>query len=214
MPSGALPALLSIPLLPPPRADDASPPSLLPATSLASASMKSRKRAVVSPLLSRPSFDRIQRVLKPSFEMRKQLACGFSPNGASHANVSDEFPSIEEIISVAKDRGLNVEAKSFGLSFRVTAKNLEGTELGRAESFVVPWTDGWILHLEYVRMTPLSTKSTERPVLGIAFLLGAVAIRHGYDCNCTKAELLAINDCDTYHSKARHESQSASYLVF
>lgn len=41
----------------------------------------------------------------------------------------------------------------------------------------------------------------EKSIFGIGLFIGAVAIRHGYDCGCTTAELLAINDSDLYHSK-------------
>uniref|UniRef100_A0A7N0UXU5 Acyl-CoA N-acyltransferase n=1 Tax=Kalanchoe fedtschenkoi TaxID=63787 RepID=A0A7N0UXU5_KALFE len=41
----------------------------------------------------------------------------------------------------------------------------------------------------------------EKSIFGIGLFLGAVAIRHGFDSGCRKAELLAINDSDLYHSK-------------
>lgn len=41
----------------------------------------------------------------------------------------------------------------------------------------------------------------ERSIFGIGLFIGAVAIRYGYDCGCSTAELLAINDSPLYHSK-------------
>ncbi|CAI9762240.1 unnamed protein product [Fraxinus pennsylvanica] len=41
----------------------------------------------------------------------------------------------------------------------------------------------------------------EKSIFGIRLFIGAVAIRHGYDSNCKKTELLAINDTDLYHLK-------------
>lgn len=41
----------------------------------------------------------------------------------------------------------------------------------------------------------------EKSIFGIGLFIGAVAVRYGYDCGCKKAELLAINDTDFYHSK-------------
>ncbi|KAK7269929.1 hypothetical protein RIF29_22741 [Crotalaria pallida] len=41
----------------------------------------------------------------------------------------------------------------------------------------------------------------EKSIFGLGLFIGVVAIRHGYDCGCKTAQLLAINDSDLYHSK-------------
>ncbi|KAK1323406.1 hypothetical protein QJS10_CPA02g00396 [Acorus calamus] len=41
----------------------------------------------------------------------------------------------------------------------------------------------------------------KRSIFGLGLFIGAVAVRHGFDCGCTRSELLAIYDSNLYHSK-------------
>eukprot|EP00959_Pyramimonas_sp_CCMP1952_P108188 2262176-Pyramimonas_sp.AAC.1 len=61
-----------------------------------------------------------------------------------------------------------------------------------------------ILHLDELRVynsrikaLQLDSQTTKSP-FGVGLLVGAAAVRHGYDTGCRKAELLAINDNTQY----------------
>ena len=120
------------------------------------------------------------------------------------AKVSNEAvkPTMSEILEASRAQKLDLQLKTLGPFFRITAKSLEtSTELGRAEGLIRIWVGGRrILHLDSIRLRR-ETLAMEKSIFGLGLFIGAVAIRHGYDCGCTTAELLAINDSDLYHSK-------------
>lgn len=64
-----------------------------------------------------------------------------------------------------------------------------------------PWIDGKVLHLDSIKMSKATIGLDNKSIFGLGLFVGAAAVRHGYDCGCTRAELLAINDSDLYHSK-------------
>lgn len=110
-------------------------------------------------------------------------------------------PTMSEIMDASKSQKIDLQIQSLGPFFRITAKSLETQkELGRAEGLVRVWLGGKILHLDSIRLRR-ETLGVERSIFGIGLFVGAVAVRYGYDCGCGKAELLAINDSDLYHSK-------------
>lgn len=110
-------------------------------------------------------------------------------------------PTMSEIMHASKSQKIELQIQSLGPFFRITAKSLETQkELGRAEGLVRVWLGGKILHLDSIRLRR-ETLGMERSIFGIGLFVGAVAVRYGYDCGCGKAELLAINDSDLYHSK-------------
>ncbi|KAK4476975.1 hypothetical protein RD792_016175 [Penstemon davidsonii] len=83
----------------------------------------------------------------------------------------------------------------------ITAQSLQSQkELGRAEGVIRYWFGGKILHLDSIRLQK-ETLGIEKSIFGIGLFIGAVAIRHGYEQRCRRAELLAINDTHLYHSK-------------
>lgn len=112
------------------------------------------------------------------------------------------LPSMSDILTSSRARKLDLKIQTLGPFFRVTGKNADtGVELGRAEGVVRPWFGpGLVLHLDTIRLTK-ETKAMDKSVLGVGLYVGAVAIRHGYDCGCRTAQLLAIYDSDLYHSK-------------
>ena len=121
---------------------------------------------------------------------------------------SANLPELHEIFASASDRGIDLKLTSFGPFFSVTASASKtnkyikcGVVLGRVEGFIRPWTDGLVLHLDSVRMAKI--ESSTRSIFGVALRLGAAAVRFGYDRKCKRAELLAINDTDEYHTKVR-----------
>ena len=79
-----------------------------------------------------------------------------------------------------------------------------------------------ILHLDELRVynsrikaLQLDSQTTKSP-FGVGLLVGAAAVRHGYDTGCHKAELLAINDntqCVTFDLESMLVSLP-SYLPF
>lgn len=136
-------------------------------------------------------------------ERQKFLSCatGVSNEAATLATAKEQFVSLAEIKNAACRQGLELITETVGPFFRVRVLTLLSKEvLGVAQGVVKVWTSGRILHLDYIRLNRLSLQA-EKPILGIGFLLGAAAIRHGYDQKCKKAELLAIKDTDVYHLK-------------
>lgn len=134
-----------------------------------------------------------------------------SPNPLQNTTSSSEtlkirdnnptIPSMSDIIEASRTQKVDLRLRTVGPFFRVTAKSLEsGNELGRAEGVIRMWVGGRILHLDSMRLRR-ETIEMEKSIFGIGLFIGAMAIRHGYDCGCKKAELLAINDSDIYHSK-------------
>jgi hypothetical protein len=108
---------------------------------------------------------------------------------------------MSDILRVAEAENVKLQLNSVGPLFTVSATSVvTGEEVGRANGFITIWFGGKILHLESIRMTQQAFKM-QNSIFGMGLLVGAMAIRHGYDCNCLKAELLAINDSELYHSK-------------
>ncbi|KAF7126836.1 hypothetical protein RHSIM_Rhsim11G0151500 [Rhododendron simsii] len=125
----------------------------------------------------------------------------FNPLSKITKPEANNFPTMSEIMEASKSQKIGLEIRSVGPFFRITAKSLETRkELGRAEGLVRVWLGGKILHLDSIRLRR-ETLGMERSIFGIGLFVGAVAVRYGYDCGCGKAELLAINDSDLYHSK-------------
>ncbi|EEF34917.1 uncharacterized protein LOC8272280 [Ricinus communis] len=111
------------------------------------------------------------------------------------------LPTMSDILSSSKAQKLDLQLKTVGPFFRITARSLETkNELGRAEGLIRVWLRGKILHLDSIRLRR-ETLGMEKSIFGIGLFIGAVAIRYGHDCGCRVAELLAINDSDLYHSK-------------
>lgn len=103
-------------------------------------------------------------------------------------------------MEASKAQGLSLNLQIFGPFFRVQAESADGTELGRAEGVIRRWVRGKVLHLDSMRMKR-ETLRMDRSIFGLGLFVGAVAVRHGFDCGCDRAELLAINDSPLYHSK-------------
>ncbi|KAI3712301.1 hypothetical protein L1987_70852 [Smallanthus sonchifolius] len=123
-------------------------------------------------------------------------------NSSKTDNQIIQNPSMSDILESSKAQNLELHLQTAGPFFRITAKNL-GTNkvLGKAEGMIrVWWNKGKILHLDSIKLTR-ETLGMDRSVFGIGLFIGAVMIRHGYDCGCKTAELLAINDSDIYHAK-------------
>jgi hypothetical protein len=121
------------------------------------------------------------------------------------------YPTMEDIMAASRAQGLRVRLRKVGPFFRVTATRGEGedaVELGRAEGAVRPWPGGKVLHLDSMRMTRATLGVSDRPLFGLGIFLGAVAVRHGYDAGCARAELLAINDTPLYHDKVYQQNHS------
>ncbi|KAI6701479.1 hypothetical protein NL676_015803 [Syzygium grande] len=123
------------------------------------------------------------------------------PKNLRAETANNDFPTMTDIISASTAQNLDIELKTLGPFFRITARSMDTRrELGRAEGLIRVWTGGKILHLDSIRLRR-ETLGMERSIFGIGLFIGAVAIRHGYECGCGRAELLAINDSDLYHSK-------------
>ncbi|KAL3538797.1 hypothetical protein ACH5RR_002163 [Cinchona calisaya] len=120
--------------------------------------------------------------------------------GAAESPIAAK-PTMSDILEASRRQKLDLQLQRLGPFFRITAKSLEtGKELGRAEGLTRLWLGGKILHLDSIRLRR-ETLGMEKSIFGIGLYIGAVAVRYGYDCGCKKAELLAINDTELYHSK-------------
>ncbi|XP_057963775.1 uncharacterized protein LOC131154948 isoform X1 [Malania oleifera] len=131
----------------------------------------------------------------------------FKAGNSSSGTITDDnreaaMPTMSEIMEASKAQNLRLQLRKLGPFFRITAESLEtGREIGRAEGMIRLWVgSGRILHLDSIRLRG-ETVGMERSIFGIGLFIGAVMVRYGYDCGCRKAELLAINDSDLYHSK-------------
>ncbi|KAF0930579.1 hypothetical protein E2562_033577 [Oryza meyeriana var. granulata] len=126
---------------------------------------------------------------------------------ASPAARAAVLPTMADIMAASRAQGLRVRLSTLGPFFRVTAARRGGEgeeeeeELGRAQGVVRPWPGGAVLHLDSMRMSRATLRVPDRPLFGLGLFLGAVAVRHGFDAGCKRAELLAINDTPLYHSK-------------
>ncbi|GLJ15207.1 hypothetical protein SUGI_0248590 [Cryptomeria japonica] len=109
-----------------------------------------------------------------------------------------------DITNVGSTQNVQVQVKSWGPVFEVRAiSRVTGEEIGRANGFIALWfgRKRKILHWESIRMTRQAFTMHNTSMFGMGLLVGALAILHGFDCNCKTAELLDINDSPLYHYK-------------
>lgn len=140
------------------------------------------------------------------------------PRASANATTNEAviMPSMAEILDASRAQKLDLQLKTLGPFFRITARSMvTGTELGRAEGLVRFWVGGKILHLDSIKLQR-ETLDMEKSIFGLGLFIGAVAIRHGYDSGCKTAQLLAINDSDLYHSKVLFSPtlSKTSHLLF
>ncbi|KAK9060331.1 hypothetical protein SSX86_021035 [Deinandra increscens subsp. villosa] len=147
-----------------------------------------------------PNPINIPQITPPSFNQQIKLKTHI--NSSKHDPQIIEKPSMADILESSRAQNLEIQLQTAGPFFRITAKSLETKEvLGKAEGIIrVWWKKGKILHLDSIKLTR-ETLGMDRSIFGIGLFIGAVMIRHGYDCGCKTAELLAINDSDLYHAK-------------
>ncbi|XP_017218363.1 uncharacterized protein LOC108195868 [Daucus carota subsp. sativus] len=124
-----------------------------------------------------------------------------NPNGLPKDEPKITIPTMRDILDSSKQQKLELRLQTLGPFFRITAKRSDSeAEIGRAEGIIRVWFGRKILHLDSIKLTR-ETLGMDKSIFGIGVFLGAVAVRYGYDCGCTCAELLAINDSDLYHKK-------------
>ncbi|KAM0937788.1 putative acyl-CoA N-acyltransferase [Dioscorea sansibarensis] len=127
----------------------------------------------------------------------------FSPTPPkSTAETCLEIPTMAEIMAVSKSQGLRIQLRTLGPFFKINAAGEKaGVEVGRAVGVIRRSFGGEkVLHLDSMRMSR-ATLDMDRSLFGLGLFLGAVAVRHGFDLGCKRAQLLAINDSPLYHSK-------------
>ncbi|KAI5075545.1 hypothetical protein GOP47_0009621 [Adiantum capillus-veneris] len=157
---------------------------------------------------------RARHPMRTSSKNSSRQQAGSKAGEEFHSAFSDELASYTDIENAASRQGLSLRLETVGPFFQVRVFNSMSKEvLGAAQGLVKLWTCGRILHLDSARLNTASLKA-KRPIFGIAFLLGAAAVRHGYDQKCVKAELLAIKDTDTYHSKVKYSFLSLFHSLF
>lgn len=156
-------------------------------------------KTLLSPSLTVP-FSQIS-LIKPKAHLNS-LQKTTTPNELNNeVKEAAIIPTMSDILASSKAQNLDLQLQTLGPFFRITAKCLETeNELGRSEGLIRVWLRGRVLHLDSIRLKR-ETLGMERSIFGIGLFIGAVAVRYGYDCGCTTAELLAINDSDLYHTK-------------
>eukprot|EP00271_Cylindrocystis_brebissonii_P007356 TRINITY_DN20758_c0_g1_i1.p1 TRINITY_DN20758_c0_g1~~TRINITY_DN20758_c0_g1_i1.p1 ORF type:complete len:339 (+),score=2.30 TRINITY_DN20758_c0_g1_i1:153-1169(+) len=127
-----------------------------------------------------------------------------APNPSSHRinpTALPALPTLDDIVRSAGERKLKIAVTRIGPWFRVEAVNADDDKvLGTAECFIRPWFDGTILHLDSMRTVKIESGNV-RSIFGITLIVGAMAVRIGYENGCKRMELLAINDSTEYHEK-------------
>ncbi|KAK8958978.1 hypothetical protein KSP40_PGU010498 [Platanthera guangdongensis] len=139
------------------------------------------------------------------------LQPGLSSAHNSPAPPQLPFPTLPEILELSRSQSLRLH--TLGPFFRVTAEELAGAQqLRRAEGFIRPYFAENILHLDSIRMKR-ETLSMERSIFSLGFFVGAAAVRHGFDCCCSRTELLAINDSPLFHSRVSKFGQLVGFYT-
>eukprot|EP00850_Spirogloea_muscicola_P005084 SM000023S07540 [mRNA] locus=s23:26248:27253:- [translate_table: standard] len=134
----------------------------------------------------------------------QQAESAFSDEPATAAAPAQlRLPTAADVAAAALERGVSLGLRTTGPFFAITAAEAApgGAVLGEARGVVRLWTRGWLLHLDSVRMTRSYSSSSARRLLGVAALMGGLALCHGRERGCRTAELLAIHDTDEYHAK-------------
>ncbi|KAM3291427.1 hypothetical protein P3S67_019716 [Capsicum chacoense] len=131
----------------------------------------------------------------------KSIVSQISSRTNSTTSSEDNFPTMSEIMEASRSQNVDLQLGTLGPFFRITAKSLKTQrDLGKAEGLIRVWFQGKVLHLDSIKLQK-ETLGMEKSIFGIGLFIGAVAIRHGYDSGCKKAELLAIYDTELYHTK-------------
>eukprot|EP00850_Spirogloea_muscicola_P010547 SM000062S19933 [mRNA] locus=s62:493461:494471:+ [translate_table: standard] len=135
--------------------------------------------------------------------LQPQAESAAAEPGAAAAPAQLRLPTAADVAAAAVERGVSLGLRTAGPFFAITAAEAlpGGAVLGEARGVVRLWTRGWLLHLDSVRMTRSYSSSSARRLLGVAALMGGLALCHGRERGCRTAELLAIHDTDEYHAK-------------
>ncbi|XP_057744617.1 uncharacterized protein LOC130962402 isoform X3 [Arachis stenosperma] len=101
------------------------------------------------------------------------------------------LPSMSDILEASRAQKLDLQLKTLGPFFRITATSLQThAELGKAEGLIrISFQGTKILHLDSMKLHR-ETLSMEKSIFGLGLFIGAVAIRHCYDSGCTTAQLV------------------------
>eukprot|EP00775_Hariotina_reticulata_P011133 gene11133-11286_t len=117
-----------------------------------------------------------------------------------------EFITFEEVQQLAANRGLHISLKTLGPGYRIICRDggEGGKILGVTSGFVAPLFG--LMHCDTLQIFTKGLKGSEglrvrRNALGLGLLLGAAVFAHGRRCGCSKAEILAINDDDSWHER-------------
>lgn len=125
--------------------------------------------------------------------------------------------TVSDVAAAARANGLRVTLTTMGPQWRVVARSIaaedDDDDDADPKGDVVGWADGFlrpgnVLHydtMQVVRRDGFSAAGSfggggmGGSVFGVGLLLGTLALRHGADNGCTKAELMAIHDSDLMH---------------
>ncbi|KAH7518110.1 hypothetical protein FEM48_Zijuj09G0135800 [Ziziphus jujuba var. spinosa] len=168
-----------------------------------SATNSTTSSSIIFPVSQHPlTSSEPSNAVSAKLELNSYLRNSKTNLGSSRESIGGvAYPTMNEILNSSRAQKLDLELRTIGPFFRITAKSLETqNELGRAEGIIRVWLGGKVLHLDSIRLRR-ETLGMEKSIFGIGLFIGAVAIRYGYDCGCRTAELLAINDSDLYHRK-------------
>ncbi|XP_057744655.1 uncharacterized protein LOC130962454 isoform X2 [Arachis stenosperma] len=119
------------------------------------------------------------------------LAMSADAKKTSEEGDKRSLPSMSDILEASRAQKLDLQLKTLGPFFRITATSLQTrAELGKAEGLIrISFQGTKILHLDSMKLRR-ETLSMEKSIFGLGLFIGAVAIRHGYDSGCTTAQLV------------------------
>lgn len=122
------------------------------------------------------------------------------------ASSSQPLITFDEVAEAATRRGLHLSLEEFGLLYRIICReeNETGKVLGMTNGFVAPLFG--LMHCDTLQVFTrgLSGDVGQRVrggPLGLGLLLGGATFSYGHSRGCSKAEILAINDDDSWHER-------------
>lgn len=133
-----------------------------------------------------------------------------APSTHQPAGLSEQAAStlvtFEEVQKVASLRGLNISLKTLGPLYRIVCRAAED------ETKIFAVTNGFVappfklVHCDTLQVFTRGLRGSEGErirggVLGVGLLLGGATFSYALSCGCTKAEILAINDDDSWHER-------------
>lgn len=112
--------------------------------------------------------------------------------------------TFKDVENAAKQRNLSLGLKTLGPFYRIVCRDgdEDGKILAVTSGFIMPPLS--LMHCDTLQIFTRGLKGSEGErvrggALGLGLLMGRATFAYGYSCGCKKAEILAIDDDDTWH---------------